>query len=253
MPFRGFTWYVYVSNCCDFYVIIYSSPLRLYSFSLCAFTPFSRIVTPFFGILFTLFLSRLPFWGPYTRILLQRLPLPYCHASLDRPPFPASYNSLILSTCRSQTSMIPSIRPWARDYSPKVLFSACVLHPHSSDLAEFSCRFVLPLYLVEPTPISCPTPPLLNDDEGRRNCTPSCPKLLPSSSQPKQRPYLQIRQIQVCCESQVLLTIAAVGLTRLVCDQVRDRQLSWVQPSWVKGPLKTWNEDVFPFYNTRPD
>ena len=130
-------------------------------------------------------------------------PLPYCHASLDRPPFPASYNSLILSTCRSQTSMIPSIRPWARDYSPKVLFSVRVLHPHSSDLADFSCRFVLPLYLVEPTPISCPTPPLLNDDEGRRNCTPSRPKLFPSS-QPMQRLYLQVRQIQVCCESQVL-------------------------------------------------
>ena len=118
----------------------------------------------------------------------------YCRVSLHSPAF---YISLMLSTCRSQPSTIASIRPWAGDYSSKVLFSACVLHPRSYDLVGFSCRLVLPLYLVEPTPISCPTPPLVNDDEGRRNCTPSYPKLLPSSSQPKQRPYLQVRQIQV--------------------------------------------------------
>jgi len=76
---------------------------------------------------------------------------------------------------------------------------------------------------------------------------------VPSSSQPTQKPYLQVRQTQMCCESRVLLTITAVGLIRLACDQVRDSQLSWVQPSWVKGPLETWDEDVFPFYQTRPD
>jgi len=104
-----------------------------------------------------------------------------CCASLVRP---ASYISLILSTCRSQLSTMPFIRPWASVYSSKVLFSACVLHPRSYDLVEFSCRFLLPLYLVESNPISCPTAPLLNNDSettqrGRKctNCTPSCPKL----------------------------------------------------------------------------
>ena len=80
------------------------------------------------------------------------------------------------------------------------------------------------------------TPRLLKGGE----TAPSCPKLLPLSSQPKQRPYLQVRQIRVCCESQVLLSIAAVGLTHLVWDQVHDHQISWVQP-WVRGPLATWD------------
>lgn len=75
---------------------------------------------------------------------------------------------------------------------------------------------VLPLYLVEPTSVICPTPPLLNDDsettQGRRNCTPSCCR----HHHTQRRPYLQVREIQ----SRVLSTIVAVGLTRLACDQV---------------------------------
>ena len=74
---------------------------------------------PSSALLFTLFLSRLPFWGPYPRTLLQRLPLPYCRVSLH---FPESYISLMLLTCRCQPSTIPSIRPWASDSWSKVLF-----------------------------------------------------------------------------------------------------------------------------------
>ena len=116
------------------------------------------------ALLFTFLSSRLSFWDPYPRTLLRRLPLLYCHVSLHSPAF---YISLMLSTCRSQPSTMPLIRPWASDSSSKVLFSACVLHPQ--------------LYLVEPTPISCPTPPLLNDDseatQGRKTAqqvVPSC-------------------------------------------------------------------------------
>lgn len=43
----------------------------------------------------------------------------YCHVSLHSPEF---YISLMLSTCRSQPSTIPSIRPWASESWSKVLF-----------------------------------------------------------------------------------------------------------------------------------
>ena len=96
--------------------------LRLYSFSLCVFAPFSRIVAPFFCICCPpSFCHVCPFRIHIHEPFSSAFPSA-SHVSLVCPPFPASYISLMLSTSRSQPSTMPSIRPWASDGSSKVLF-----------------------------------------------------------------------------------------------------------------------------------